>query len=74
MEKYIFDEGNGLWYELQRDKQYSGVCGGNRGHRNYLRMRPQIGGCPGECPPDLFGTAGKNFLHFRVCYAILLSS
>nr|AMP52950.1 hypothetical protein [uncultured bacterium] len=19
MEKYIFDEGNGLWYELQRD-------------------------------------------------------
>jgi hypothetical protein len=37
-------------------------------------MRPQIEGCPGECPPDLFGTAGKNFLHFRVYYAILLSS
>ena len=54
--------------------RYPGVCGGNRGHRNYLRMRPQIGGCPGECPPDLFGTAGKNFLHFRVYYAILLSS
>lgn len=47
MDKYIFDEGNGLWYEMQGDYYISclilseeetqpiGLCG--QRHRQYLR-------------------------------------